>query len=68
MGYKMLSKEHWITKDLFDHKLLEILIDMGMRQVLTIPGVYDACADHLKDTVFEALAIRYKQALLDFGD
>uniref|UniRef100_A0A6H1ZU34 Uncharacterized protein n=1 Tax=viral metagenome TaxID=1070528 RepID=A0A6H1ZU34_9ZZZZ len=46
----------WVTQEMFDSKLTDILHEMGSAQVLQIPGVYEACSEHLNNQVLEELA------------
>jgi len=47
---------NWITNEMFHSKLADIMHEMGSDAVLQIPGVYEACSEHLNNQVLEELA------------
>jgi len=54
----------WVTNEMFSKKLEEVVCEMGYAAVLQIPGVYEACAEHLNNTVLEELEAEFP----DFDD
>lgn len=46
----------WVTNELFDEKLTELVDDMTSDELLAVPGVYEVIKEHLNNEVLEALA------------
>jgi len=53
----------WVTNEIFDRKLAEIVDEMGIQAVLSIPGVYEVLAEHLNNTVLEELEDEREQSV-----
>jgi hypothetical protein len=45
----------WITNEMFDQKLREILGRMKPDELLAIPGVYEEISEHLNNQVLDEL-------------
>lgn len=50
-----MSRYSWVTNEMFDNKLEEIVADEGGIRVLHIPGVYEIVKEHFNNEVLEAL-------------
>ena len=45
----------WVTNEMFEQKLEEILKTYNGAQLLTIPGVYELLSEHFNNEVLSAL-------------
>ena len=50
-----MKRYSWVTTEMFDAKLAELLDEMSGGGILQIPGVYEVVSEHLNNDVLEAL-------------
>ena len=55
MGATKKSKYAWVTSEMFDAKLAELLSEMSGAEILQIPGVYEVVSEELNNDALEAL-------------
>lgn len=45
----------WVTDEMFDAKLVELLAKMTAQEILQIPGVYEEVSEHLNNQALDEL-------------
>ena len=45
----------WVTHEMFDKKLVEIVNEHKGEQLLAVPGVYEVLSEHFNNAVLDAL-------------
>lgn len=50
----MPKKYDWITDEMFDRHLTDLMGAFTADKLLQIPGVYEACSEHFNNEVIEA--------------
>ena len=50
-----MKRYSWVTSEMFDEKLAELLDEMGAGAILQIPGVYECVSEYLNNEVLESL-------------
>lgn len=50
-----MSDYSWVTNEMFDAKLAEILDGLSGGQVLAVAGAYEVFSEHFNNAVLEAL-------------
>jgi hypothetical protein len=51
----MMKRYDWVTTEMFDTKLAELLDDLSGYELLAIPGLYEVVSEQLNNDVLEAL-------------
>ena len=49
------AKYAWVTSEMYDAKLAEVLDEVGGSGLLAVPGVYEVVSEHFNNDVLEAL-------------
>ena len=50
-----MIKPDWITQDMYNEKIKEIINELGTNELLKVPGVYDLVSEYYNDTAVEEL-------------
>lgn len=50
-----MSNYDWVTPEIFERKLHEIVTRMSSDELLVIPGVYEALSEELNNQILEEL-------------
>ena len=45
----------WVTTEMFDRKLAELVGEMSGEEIVAVPGAYEVLSEHLNNDVLDAL-------------
>jgi hypothetical protein len=52
----------WVTSDIFDTKLRDIVASMRAEEILDLPGVYEIVSEYLNNEVLKALEFEHDES------